>query len=172
MAQRLPHLTKETCVLLGLIVVFFLIPYLPSELLLVLDNVFVRIAVIVGLLALVHVSPLSSIAGFIVVALLFIQRNKAKINSVRRAMEQVQEPSPAIEEIVTPSTAPSQPDFEVPVKKYQDFFPKEESGDNTFAPVDESQDTKQPLPTETSSGSQKAIQELFQWVDPKLAQAP
>jgi hypothetical protein len=172
MAQRLPRLTKETTILLGLILVFFLIPYLPKELLLLLDNIFVRIAVIVGLLALVHISPLASVAGFLVVALLFIERNKAKIKSVRRVMEQVMEPSPAIEEIVSSPTAPPQPEFEVPVKNEMDFFPKEESGDNTFTPVAESQDTKQPLPTETSNGSDKAIVQLFQWVDPKQVQAP
>jgi hypothetical protein len=92
LAQRLPRLTKETTILLGLILVFFLIPYLPKELLLLLDNIFVRIAVIVGLLALVHISPLASVAGFLVVALLFIERNKAKIKSVRRVMEQVMKP--------------------------------------------------------------------------------
>jgi len=172
MAQRLPSLNKETMVLIGLIAVFFLVPYLPREALLLLDNLAVRIAVIVGLLALVHISPLASIAGFLVVALLFIERNKIKIKSFRRVMEQVTEPSPAIEEIVSSPTAPPQPDFEVAEKSYNDFFPKEESGDNTFAPVAESQDTKHPLPTETSTGSDKAIKQLFQWVDTKLVQEP
>jgi hypothetical protein len=172
MAQRLPSLTKETVILLGLILVFFLIPYLPKGFLLLLDNMFIRIGVIVGLLALVHISPLASIAGFLVVALLFIERNRVKIQSVRRVMEQVSEPSAAIEEIVTPPTAPPQPEFEIPVQNEMDFFPKEDSGDNTFTPVDESQDTKQPLPTETADGSDKAIVQLFQWVDPKQVQAP
>jgi hypothetical protein len=88
-------------------------------------------------------------------------------------MQQSDMSSPAIESIVTPPTAPYQPPFEEPVTDSHSFFPQDDSGDNSFAPVDESQDHKQPLETEQSNnGSQKAIEQLFEWVNPAPAQAP
>lgn len=170
---KLPALTRETTVLVGLIVALFLIPYVPGTLLMLVDNMIVRLALLVGLIYVAYISPLSAMVAFIVVAMLFIERNKHKVFQVRRAMQQSTPDSPAIESIVTPPTAPYQPPFEEPEKDYHSFFPQEDSGDNAFAPVAESQDHKQPLETEASNeGSQKAIQQLFEWVNPAPAQAP
>lgn len=169
---KLPALTKETTVLVGLIVALFLIPYVPGVLLMLVDNVIVRLALLFGLVSVAYVSPMSAMVGFIVVAMLFIERNKHKMYQLRRAMQQSDMSSPAIESIVTPPTAPYQPPFEEPEKDYHSFFPQEDSGDNSFAPVAESQDHKQPLETEGSNdGSQKAIQQLFEWVNPDAAQS-
>lgn len=164
-------MTKETTVLVSLIVALLLIPYLPGPLLMLVDNIVVRLALLIGLVSVAYVSPMSAMVGFIVVAMLFIERNKHKMYQVRRAMQQSTMDSPAIESIVTPPTAPYQPPFEEPEKDYHSFFPQEDSGDNSFAPVAESQDHKQPLETEGSNdGSQKAIRQLFEWVNPDLVQ--
>lgn len=172
MVKGLPSLTKETSVFIGLLVSLFLIPYIPGPILMLVDTMIVRALLLLGLVSLAYVSPMNAIVGFIVVALLFIERNKHKLKRLRRVMQQSDMSSPAIESIVTPPTAPYQPPFEEPEKDYHSFFPQEDSGDNSFEPVAPSQDEKQPLQTEGSNdGSQKAIDQLFKWVNPDLIQA-
>lgn len=171
MVKGLPPLTKEATLLVGLILAIFLIPSLPRGLLILLDNLLIRIALFLGLLSIASLSPMTAIVGFIVVAMLFIERNKYKVQQVKRSMEQSDETSPAIESIVTPETAPYQPPFRTPEVDSIDFFPQEDSGDNSFYPVAESQDHKQPLETEGSNdGSQKAINQLFSYIDPSAVQ--
>lgn len=158
--------------LLAIVAAFVIIPYLPGWVLMAVDFFVVRLALLVGIIAAAYVSPVTAIAAFLVVALLFIQRNKVKVKHIRTLMEQSTEDSPAIRDIVSSPTAPAQPSFEAPETDYHDFFPQKDSGDDSFAPVDESQDTKQPLETETTDGSSRAIDQLFGWVDPRPAQAP
>lgn len=170
MAPRLPPMTKTTSSLLMVALAFVVVPYLPRSVLLLVDFWLVRLGLLALVLAAAYVSPVTAIGTFAVVALLFIERNKAKVKTLRRAMSQSDMESPAIASIVTPDTAPEQPDFEEPTKDYHPFFPQEDSGDNMFHAVDESQDTKQPLETETVNGSDKAIHQLFDWVKPEMAQ--
>jgi len=88
-------------------------------------------------------------------------------------MQQSTMDSPAIASIVTPDTAPPQPPFENPEIGLHQFMPQADSGDDSFKPIAATIDEKQPLPTEGSNdGSQKAIHQLFEWVNPNLAQAP
>ena len=149
---------------------FVVIPYLPKPLLMLVDFWPVRLGLLALVLAAAYAGPVVAIGVFAVVALLFIERNKAKIKHLRRAMSQSDKESPAIASIVTPDTAPEQPDFDEPTKEYHPFFPQDDSGDNLFHAIAESQDTKQPLETETVNGSDKAIHQLFEWVKPEMAQ--
>jgi hypothetical protein len=114
----------------------------------------------------------TGIASFMLIAFLFIERNKAKMNHFERIMSQSTMESPAIQSIETPSSAPDQPRFEVPLVQSHPFMPQDDSGDDRFAPVAESLNEKQPLPTEPSQdGSQKAIDALYSWVNPIPAQS-
>ena len=76
--------------------------------------------------------------------------------------------SEAVSQIQTPVTAPRQPQFLKPTTSSIPFMPNEESGDDSFSPVAPSINTKIPLPTETASGSTKAIQQLFTSVNTNL----
>jgi hypothetical protein len=169
----LPRLTKgQTSFLLGHLVAFFIIPYLPRSILLLTDNIIVRLALLAFLIQSAYVNPLTGIASFILIAFLFIERNKAKMSHFEKVMSQSTMNSPAIQSIETPETAPEQPRFEVPIVESHPFMPQEDSGDDSFAPVAESLNEKQPLPTEPSQdGSQKAIDALFGWVNPVPAQS-
>ena len=169
------HLTKQQSGILGgLILAFFLIPYLPQQIILLTDTFLVRLALLAGLIAAAYVSPVVAIAAFIVLGLLFMERNKAKMMQYKSAMAlTTSAESPAIAEIVTPETAPEQPEFDQPVIDRMHFMPQDDSGDDGFMPVAPSMNQKTPLPTEGSNdGSQKAIQQLYEWVNPNLAQAP
>ena len=169
----LPRLTKgQTTFLLGHLIAFFAIPYLPRSVLLFTDYLVVRIALLAFLVQSAYVSPMTGIASFILIAFLFIERNKAKMSHFEKIMSQSTMDSPAIQSIETPETAPEQPRFEVPLVQSHSFMPQEDSGDDSFAPVAESLNEKQPLPTEPSQdGSQKAIDALYSWVNPVPAQS-
>jgi hypothetical protein len=172
MSEAATHLKRHATILTTFVIIFVLIPYLPRQVLLLVDHILVRLVLVASLIATAYVSPVAAIAHFIVLAFLFIQRNKVKVHTLRRAMQQSDEESPAIANIVTPETAPYQPPFEEPTKEMHDYFPGEEAGDNSFHTVAPTQDTKQPLETETADGSSKAIEQLFEWVNPAPAQAP
>ena len=163
---------NEATLLVTLILAFFIAPYAPKELFLLLDSFFIRLALLAGLIAAAYVSPVSAMLAFVLLAFLFIERNKLKMTQLHRAMQQSDQSSPAIAAIQNSPLAPPQPAFETPLETSHSFFPQNDSGDNTFARVAPTQDEKQPLATETSDGSDKAIEQLFEWVNPNLAQAP
>jgi hypothetical protein len=167
------RLTKgQTTVLLVYLIGMFMIPYLPNSILLLTDYLVVRIGLLALLIQSAYLSPMTGIAGFIVITFLFIQRNKAKLSHFEKVMSQSTMDSPAIRSIETPETAPEQPAFERPLVESHPFMPQEDSGDDSFAPVAESLNEKQPLPTEPSQdGSQKAIDALYSWVNPTPAQS-
>jgi len=168
MAKGLYGMALPTTALVGLGIVFFLIPYIPSELLFLTDLFLVRLVLVVGLLFLSCIHPVVMVAAFIVTAYLFIQRNKLKMKQLKMAMQQSTPVSEAIASIVTPPTAPPQPPFTEPIDGSIPFVPTDETGDNTFHPVAPSLNKKTPLPTETVKGSDKAIQQLFSSVNTSL----
>jgi hypothetical protein len=155
------------------IIIFFLIPYLPDIVLISVDYFIVRALLLVVLLASTSISPITGVSSFILIAYLFVKRNNLKMKHLESLMQQSSPTSEAIESIVTPETAPEQPNFDIPTVQSIPFMPQEDSGENTFEPVAESMNQKQPLPTEESNqGVEKSIQQLYGWVNPKLAQAP
>ena len=171
--ERLGLTKSQTNTLVSLILVFFLIPYLPKQVLMLTDILVVRLALLAGLIAVAYISPVVAIAAFVVLAMLFVERNKLRMQTLKAAMQQSTMDSPAIANIVTPDTAPPQPPFETPEIGLHQFMPQADSGDDSFRPVAATINEKQPLPTEGSNdGSQKAIHQLFEWVNPSLAQSP
>lgn len=170
--DKFPIKATEASIFTALLVTFFLLPYLPDQVLLLTDFLLVRIALLIGVIMLAYKSPIVGIVAFVLVAYVFIQRNKVKVMNLQRLMQQSDEESPAIASIVTPETAPVQPPFETPAVSSVPFFPQEDSGDNMFHAIAESMNEKHVLPTETVDGSGKAIQQLYRWVDPELVQAP
>jgi len=164
-----PRLTKkETAVLVGIFVAFFLVPYLPVHVLILTDLFLVRLLLLLALVLVAYMNPLLAIAGFVLFALLFIERNKAKIRMLSSTLAASPEgtPSEAVASIETPATAPEQPPFDIPEETSVPYMPSSDSGDNSFHPVAPSLNHKQPLPTETVDGSDKAIHQLFEWVNP------
>ena len=169
----LPRLTKgQITFLVGHLIAFCIVPYLPRSILLLTDTLIVRLALLAFLIQSAYINPLTGIASFILIAFIFIERNKAKMHHFEQVMSQSTMDSPAIQSIETPETAPEQPIFDTPIVESHPFMPQNDSGDDRFAPVAESMNAKQPLPTESSQdGSQKAIEQLFGWVNPTPAQS-
>jgi hypothetical protein len=167
-----PRVSKrELNILFFHFILFFLLPYIPREIIVLSDMLVVRIALLAILIYSAYISPLIAITTFIVIALLFVERNKIKMNRLQAAMSQSTPESPAIAEIQSPETAPEQPAFLQPEVDSYPFMPQDDSGDDSFFPVAESLNEKQPLPTEPSNdGSQKAIDVLYKWVNPNMVQ--
>ena len=168
------RLTKRETGLLGLhFLLFFIIPYLPRSILILTDMFLVRLALLAVLISSAYISPVNAIATFVLIALLFIERNRVKMNHMEKLMSQSYPDSEAMASIQTPATAPAQPAFETPEVDSHPFMPQDDSGDNGFEPVAESINGKEPLPTEGSQdGVQVAIDQLFKWVNPDAVQAP
>lgn len=78
----------------ALLVLFFAIPYFPPSVLMAADLFVVRFFILVGLLALVGISPVLAVLGLIVVARLFIERNNLKIQQLKSAMSLSSDNSP------------------------------------------------------------------------------
>ncbi len=172
--MEIGRLTKRETSLLGVhFLLFFIVPYLPRSILILTDMFLVRLALLAVLISSAYVSPIVAIATFVLIALLFIERNRVKMNHMEKLMSQSYPDSEAMASIQTPATAPEQPSFEVPEVDSHPFMPQEDSGDNSFEPVAESINGKEPLPTEGSQdGVQVAIDQLFKWVNPDAVQAP
>ena len=164
-----PRFNKSDLFILScLIIAFVLIPYTPEQILSLTDSFLVRLLLLVLLIATVQLNPFITIASLVVLSLLFVERNKQKMQYLRMAMTPSNPESLAVSEIQTPSTAPIQPQFLKPSTNSIPFMPNEESGDDSFSPVAPSLNTKVPLPTESASGSTKAIQQLFTSVNTNL----
>ena len=163
------RLTVSVAILL--VVFFFLIPYLPKSALFLTDNIVVRVVLLISLVAAANRSLPLGLLYFLVLANLFIERNSQKVKQLTNSLMSTMEEAPAIENIRTPPTAPVQPVFENPSSRTIPFMPNQESGDNSFIPVGESINEKVVLPTETVDGSDKAIKQLFGWVNPTLVQS-
>lgn len=152
-------------------ILFIALPYIPREILMLSDMLLIRLVLLAILIWSMYVSPLVGISTFVVIALIFVERNKAKMNHLETAMSQSTPDSPAIADIQTPETAPPQIPFQRPDVESHPFMPQPDSGDDSFAPVAETLNQKQPLPTEASNeGSQKAISQLYGWVNNKYIQ--
>jgi len=161
---------KTNMLLVGLIVFFFCIPFLPWQVLMLTDLLLVRLVLLVCFLAAINISPQTGVLSLAVIALLFIERNKQKVKYLQQLMQQSTPESQAIQDIQTPETAPIQPPFNKPSTTTFHFSPQEDTGNNEFEPVALTIDQKQVLPTETSNGSDKAIKQLFNWINPESLQ--
>ena len=71
----------------------FAAPALPRPILQLLDNIIVNIVLILGVLFAVTQGPLLGIMALMVVAMLYMERNRAKINAARTKFNEIQEAS-------------------------------------------------------------------------------
>ena len=161
---------KDNVLLACILASFLIIPFLPSQVLMLTDFIFVRVALLVLFLAAINISPQIGMLSLASIAFLFIERNKYKVRHLQSLMQQSTSDSPAIVAIQSPETAPEQPAFNTPVEKNISFSPQEDSGDNSFSPVERSMNQKEVLPTESADGSKFAIKQAFGWVNTDLIQ--
>lgn len=121
-------------------VIILLCPFLPTALLLLLDNIVVRIAAILVLLYLISISPTVGIMGLMAFALLYLERNRRKVKIAAKKLDEMdfyQSRPATVEEA-------SQPQKTVPVNEFDkpdhtetpNMVPEDDTCDITnFEPV-------------------------------------
>lgn len=153
----------------GILALFVVLPYTPQLFLQLTDNILVKIALFIALIASAYSGPVIALAVFIVIAYMFILRNKNKVDSLSGQNSDYMEVkhSEAIASFVAPDTAPSQPLFTVPDENTYAFSPMKDSGINAFYKMDRSFDMKAPaLETQSVLGSEAIADQLYGDVRP------
>ena len=84
---------KELYSLIVLLVVTFAAPVLPAPILHLLDNVLVNIVLILGILFAVTQGPVIGIIALMAVAMLYMERNRTKVERARSKFSEIQEAS-------------------------------------------------------------------------------
>ena len=161
---------KENILLVGILASFIIIPFLPWQILMLTDLILVRILLLAIFLFAISISPQVGILSLVSIAFLFIERNRNKVKYIQGVMQNNASNSEAVNSINTPETAPIQPEFNKAMESNISFSPNNETGDNTFDPVDKTIDQKQVLETESANGSRFVIKQSFDWVKTDLIQ--
>ena len=131
----------------------FSAPVIPQMILQLLDNILIRILVVAALLFSITQGSMVGIATLITIGLLYMERNRQKVNGARVKFERIQEASdPAQmtveEEGVPQNTVPVQ-EFEEADGRNTTYLPGPRTGSDEFHRVflSEDLDDKRILPT-------------------------
>jgi len=142
-------LPPKWMLLIGEVIILFSIPFLPKSVLLLTDNIIVRILLLTVLLASSLAGPYVLLLTFVVVLALLGLRNQMKINDVQPLrfdkMASAIEMPPVLAEI-------PQPLFETPTDEAYEFEPQADTGSNDFEAVDTTINQKVVLPTQVPDG--------------------
>jgi hypothetical protein len=121
-----------------LTVIILFSQFLPTGLLLLLDNFVVRIGVVLALLYLITLGPTAGIFGLMAIAIMYLERNKRKVVVAAKkldAMDWEQPKQATVEEASKPQTTVPVNDFDKPNDEESDFFPTETCDSDNFEPV-------------------------------------
>jgi len=146
-------------------------PFLPSGLLFLLDNLFVRLGMVLLLLYLVNIGPTVGIFGLIAISLLYLERNRRKVGAALDKLDKMDAYRTAqatVEEATTPQKTVPVVSFDEPIPEMSPYIPEDESCDITnFEPVAPTINQKSVLTTiyplaSNQNGSAAGSQELYE----------
>jgi len=121
-----------------LTVIILFSQFLPTGLLLLLDNVIVRIGVVLALLYLITLGPTAGIFGLMAIAVIYLERNKRKVVVAAKKIDEMDWDRPkqaTVEEASKPQTTVPVNEFDKPNEEESDFFPDETCDSGNFEPV-------------------------------------
>lgn len=121
-----------------LTVIILFSQFLPTGLLMVLDNVVMRIAIVALLLYLISIGPTAGIFGLLAVAIMFLERNRRKVAVAAKKIDLMDFNRPeqaTVEEAAKPQTTVPVNDFDTPEDIETDFLPHETCDSGNFEPV-------------------------------------
>jgi hypothetical protein len=114
-------------------------PFFPTSILLLLDNIVVRIAAILLLLYLVKISPTVGIMGLMAFALLYLERNRRKVRIAAKKLDKMdfyQSRPVTVQEASEPQKTVPVNEFDKPVHTETVNMPEDNTCDITnFEPV-------------------------------------
>jgi hypothetical protein len=146
-------------------------PFLPSRLLLLLDNLIVRLGMVILLLYFVNVGPTVGVFGLVAIAVLYLERNRRKVGVALKKLDQMDvhlPPQATIKEASTPQKTVPVASFDNPDHDLSSYIPDDESYDITnFEPVAPTINQKAVLTTvyplaSNQNGSAAASQHLYE----------
>jgi hypothetical protein len=149
--------------------IVLLAPMISTDLLLWLDHIVVRIVIVGFLFYIVKMNPMLGIFGLLAMAVLYIERNRRKVDRAMKKLERMDAERPVmatVEEATTPQSTVPVRSFDEPDEDEFSFLPKEDSfNDLNFDPVAPSINYKSTLssiyPYE-GSPSPSSTEELFE----------
>jgi hypothetical protein len=156
--------------ILALIVIFS--QFLPTNLLLVLDNLFLRIIIILILLYLISIGPTAGIFGLVAIGVLYLERNRRKVVAAAKKIDLMDtnfQKQATVEEASTPQKTVPVKEFDKPDENDTEFFPSETCNSGNFEPVAPTINEKTVLSTiyplrksgaESGSGSTELFEKL------------
>jgi hypothetical protein len=147
-------MTQKEYLIAGLIAfVGFAAPVIPSVLTQLLDNILIRILIVAAALYAITKGPMIGIATVIAISLLYMERNRQKVNGARQKFEKIQEATdPAqmtVEDEGIPQNTVPVREFEEPDAVNSTYLPGPRTGSDEFNRVFLSEDLndKRILPT-------------------------
>jgi len=108
MLSNLSGYQKEIYSLIGLLIVTFAAPVLPSPILQLLDNIIVNIVLVLLVLFAVTQGPLLGIMALMAIAMLYMERNRIKILAARTKFNEIQEATDPAEMTVEQEGVPQE----------------------------------------------------------------
>jgi hypothetical protein len=122
----------------ALIVIILFSQFLPTGLLLLLDNFVIRIAIVIALLYLITLGPTAGIFGLMAVAIMYLERNKRKVSVAAKKLDAMDWERPThatVEEAAKPQTTVPVNEFDKPVEEESYYIPSESCDTDNFEPV-------------------------------------
>jgi hypothetical protein len=155
-----------------LTVIILFSQFLPTGLLLLLDNVIVRAGIVLGLLYLISIGPTAGILGLVAISVLYLERNRRKVVVAAKKIDLMDFDRPeqaTVEEEAEPQKTVPVNEFDTPDGEEFDYMPHETCESDNFEPVAPTINEKAVLSTiyplnkygpEAGTGSDKLFEEL------------
>lgn len=121
-----------------LTVIILFSQFLPTGLLLSLDNVIVRITAVLVLLYLISLGPTAGIFGFMAIAVMYLERNRRKVVVAMNKLDKMDWNRPeqaTVEEASQPQKTVPVNEFDKPVEEEFDYMPHDSCDSGNFEPV-------------------------------------
>jgi hypothetical protein len=123
----------------GIAAIGFASPVIPTMLLLLLDNIVVRVLVVAALLYSITQGPLIGLATLVTIGLLFIERNRHKVVRARNKFERIMEasdngtqPQMTVEQEGVPQNTVKVREFDEADGRDAVFLPGKNTGNDEF----------------------------------------
>lgn len=153
-------------------VIILLSSYLPTSILLLLDNFIIRIAIVLALLYLISLGPTAGILGLMAVSVIYLERNRRKVKQAAEKIDLMDFNRPeqgTVEEEAQPQKTVPVNEFDNPQAEETDYLPHETCKSGDFEPVAPTINEKAVLSTiyplnksgpEAGTGSNQLFEEL------------
>jgi hypothetical protein len=121
-----------------LTVIILFSQFLPSGLLLALDNIIIRIGIVMFLLYLISLGPTAGILGLVAVAVIYLERNRRKVVIAAKKIDLMDFDFPkqaTVEEASMPQKTVPVNEFDKPDEEESYYMPTESCDSGEFEPI-------------------------------------